>query len=239
MLLTTPVRNDLIELSSTAPTVIRPGDKLKIQIKTTALQSCELTGFYWKTPAVIDSKPELYEDKFPLKLEEGQGSEFTIIFATKAGEEGYGDIITGLKFKTPDGKEISVEWSAWISVFKLAMTSDTESLSFELRQRLIDVVNAKVQNGHIFLGDYLAFFKNYLNIQVPDSIADTIAEEIGLPYEGLPVDSETLILLMLGKMTFYGITRFELIAEEYCTESDDKFTVSASREVEAERMDDA
>jgi len=239
MQLITPVYNEYIELNSSSPTVIAPGEKLTIQVSTTAFQQCEIISFNWVTPLVIDSNPVDYKEEFPIQLEKNQNFEFEINFNTSSNEEGYGDTGFRIDLKTPEGREIFVEWSTWISVYKPVTASDNEELDIGLRQRLIDVVNAKTQNGYIFLGNYLSFFNNYLNIQVPDSIATIITEEMGLPNEGLPVDSETLLLLMLGKTTFYGITKLELIAEEDCIESDDKFEMNASREVQTERMDDA
>ena len=239
MLITTPVDNELVEISSTAPTVVAPGETLDIQIEITARHSCELMGIDWKTPAVINPKPESADLVFPHKLQTGQKFYGYFQFSTRANEEGYGEISATLKLKTTDGEVMPVEWSAWLSVFKLERASDTEPLSTELRQRLIDVVNARIRNGHIFLADYISFFVNFLNIQVPERIAGIISEDFGLPSEGLPVDLETLKLIILGDKTFYGITKLELVAEEDCTESDDKFVLDASRELEAERMDDA
>ena len=149
MELVIPVSNEYIELTSTAPTVIIPGEKLAVRLSITTLQQCELIDFSWKTPPVIDSEPEEYENLFPVEAEEGRDISFEIVFPASSDNQGFGDIEFSLKYRTPDGEEISLDWSAWISVFNPAEPNDRQVLDDELRQRLIDVVNAKTQNGRL------------------------------------------------------------------------------------------
>ena len=49
--------------------------------------------------------------------------------------------------------------------------------------------------------------------------------------EPLPVNEETFYRIATGDVSYYGIEKFELIAEEECVESDDRFDAENLKEV--------
>lgn len=123
----------------------------------------------------------------------------------------------------------------WLSVFK-KQEANKEELSSELRKRLIQVVNYRPRNGHIFLANYELFFNDFLNIEIPEGTSRFLSEEFGLPSEGFPVNDELRLEIIHGRFSFYGIEELELLAEEDCNESDDRFDADEAREVKNEEV---
>ena len=230
MKLITPVHTTFLDIASTALTTIQPGETLGVLIHVTAIQACELVELGWKVPSVLKISPTP-GPSLPIKLEAGRAIDLQATFASNAEQEGFGEVHASLKVSPAGGREETVTWSAWISVFKRQTADDPEQLSEELRHRLVQVVNARPRNGHIFLADFVAFFDHFLNIAVPKSIVIMLAQDLMLGAEGLPLSPEILLEIILGNKRFYGIDSLELIPEEECEESDDRFDPLDAREI--------
>lgn len=229
MELTIPISSEFFEMRATAPTATEPGKKITVQLELTASIQLTIGQLFWEIP---EDLPLVISDNLndlPVTLESGSTLRFEQIFI--AEKEGFGLLNGKLVFHPGDGSEVlESNWDHWVSVFKQVEVPETESLSDELRDRLLGVTNARPQNGHIFLSDHLRYFADYLNILIPERLANILAAEFGLSDENLPVDFEQYILFAQGLRTFYGIEVLELIAEEDCNESDDRFDPEAIQE---------
>lgn len=230
MLLTTPVQSPEVDILSTAFTVVQPGDLFSIKINITAKQDCELRDISWQVPQSL--APESNGQQFPVTLAAGESIDIKSDFSTDATREDFGEIrlSISLRVEAETGGEKTVESVTWLSIFTRQTAADPDQLQMALRQRLLDVVNVRPLNGHIFLADYEAFFTDFLNVEIAAGIAAGLAEEFGLPIEGLPLDAERRMLIIHGKMSFYGIEKLELLAIEDCEESDDRFDPDDARE---------
>lgn len=228
MLLTTPFQSPEIDMLSTALSVVQPGDLFSIKINITAKHNCELRDISWQVPPSLT--PEGNGQQFPVILSAGESLEIQSNFSTDESREDFGEVRTIMRVGVGTAEEKMYESIAWLSVFTRQQAANPEQLETELRQRLLDVVNARPVNGHIFLADYQAFFADFLNIEIAAGIAVSLAEEFALPIEGLPLDAERRMLIIHGKMSFYGIEQLELLAVEDCEESDDRFDPSDARE---------
>ena len=237
MQLTTPAGNEQVNTSVTAPTVVEPEQDVIVRLHISAFQNIELLALDFDIPEVLIKNEEEPSTSFPLSLQPEDTFEKDVIFKTHAGQEGFG-LIKGKLVYNIQEIENSIEFELWISVFKRVKAGDREALSTELRKRLVDVVNIRDRNGHIFVADYVAFFNDFLNIEVPETVQEILAEDFQLPIEGLPVDEETRLQIILGNKTFYGIEKLELIPEEECVESDDRFDPYDAREVKFEEDND-
>ena len=231
MIYTTNASNEFIALRFTAPTVVEPGDKISAILEITFYIDLvfQYTSFEFPDSLTMEEIEGL--DK-PRTFKAGDQLKTNVIFLTDKFLEDFGMIKMALTFQFDDEK-IDFNEEVWVSIFKKAKARE-EELSSNLRKRLIDVVNFRPRNGHIFLADYNAFFEHFLNILVPESVQEFLSEEFGLPNEGLPVDPETYHLIIGGQTTFYGIQKLELIAEEDCEESDNRFDAAVVREVKLE-----
>lgn len=229
MLLTTPVRSTFADLAFIAPTVIQPGESAVVAVRVNAIQPCELLALVWNVPPSLKISPTT-EPQLPVKLEAGRTFALQATLVS-AGQEGFGEIQASLQARLASGQAEKVTWSAWLSIFKRQSAAGMEQLSDELRRRLVQVVNARARNGHILIADFVAFFDHFLNIEVPRSIAILVAQEMNLPAEGLPLSPEMFLEIVLGNKRFYGLDSLELIPEEECVESDDRFDPLDAREI--------
>ena len=180
-------------------------------------------------PVKILTSEELLEH-FPITLAANDSFDWEFLIQSSKNQEGFGIIHSKTKLKLEDGESQDIITDTWLSVFK-EMLADKEGLSYELRKKLIEVINYRIRNGHIFLANYELFFNDFLNINIPESIARFLSEEFGLPSEGLPVDDEIRYEVIIGKYSFYGIEELEMLAEEDCNESDSRFDADGAREV--------
>lgn len=229
MLLSTPTHTPLLDVVSTAATVVQPGERLEVKIRVFAKKDCELLGLDWKAPTSL--KQLSSQTTFPITLSSGQSFETQVIFSTDAQREDFGEMQANLRARA-GSEELTINWTAWISVFTRRRADSPEGLSNELRQSLLDVVNARVRNGHIFLADQVAFCDDFLNIEIPVPIASLISEDTII--DGLPIDPEQRQMIILGMMTFYGFDDIKLLAMEHCPESDDCFEHTDDREINIE-----
>jgi hypothetical protein len=217
-----------LQLTLTGPTVVAPGEDVVIKLMITALKNCSIGTLMFILPDAV------FSDTNPIdigqNLEEGQALEKEFLFTTKPGSEGSGEIEFILHYALGGSETTTTEFANWISVFKREIADGSE-LSDPLRERLVKVVNSRSRNGHIFLADFVSFFDDFLNIEIPGRIAEILAQEFAFEEEGLPVDQEKYISVINGEFSFYGIEQLELIYEEECNESDDKFDMSAAAEV--------
>lgn len=239
MILTTPVATPTVEIQMADRTVIEPGSRLYVKLQIVARQPCTITGLEWNLPKMLRLDPESEPMELPMPLDEGQELAVAVIFFADERTEGFGEIEAALHLRAADS-EAKVAWAVWISVFKRAVAreeDDTGGLSDPLRDRLLGVVNAvrttddPHRNGHIFLADPVAFFDDYLNIAIPDNLAMVLLERFALPTQGIPVSKDVYQDMALGVKNFYGMVRLELIPEEECEESDDRFDPEDAREV--------
>ncbi len=230
MLLSTPATTSLLDVISTAPTVVQPGERVEVKIRIIAKNDCELLGLGWEAPKSLTQSS--VAAGFPVVLQAGQTFNTQTIFITTAQTEDFGEMQAHLRARNGSGEEITVDWTAWISIFTRRKADDPEGLSDELRKRLLDVVNARVRNGHIFLANQVAFCDDFLNIEIPGSTASLISEDPII--EGLPVDPEQRLMIILGSLSFYGFEDIKLLAEEFCPESDDSFLHTDDREIDIE-----
>ena len=237
MQLTTTLSQPGFTLRVTAPTVIEPDTPYILHFSFQALHPCVIDALTWQLPDCLYESGDMDESRFPVEISESASQplseplEWTQVFI--APETGFGQIRFYLHVLSEEGADQSeppLEWTHWVSVFSPAKPSADDPLADDLRARLINVVNDHTQNGHIFLADYVRFFADYLNIQVPEAMHETLAYEFGLPAEGLPLDNETYRLIAQGKTTFYGVEKLELIADEDCNASDDRFDAEGTRE---------
>lgn len=209
-------------------TVIQPGESLELKMKFTGLTNCYLKSLEIEVPAAVE--PESPSLEIGQDLAEGQSYDLETVFTTKKDREGFGDIRIEILYDDAGGESKTAEFSVWISVFYREI-AEYSSLPDPLREKLVQVVNFKPRNGHIFLADFVSFFDDFLNIEIPGKIAALLADEFALDQEGLPVDKEKYISIIRGDVTFYGIEKLELIYEEHCNESNDKFDLSGIQEV--------
>jgi hypothetical protein len=217
-----------LQITLTGPTVVAPGEDVVIKLVITAQKNCTIDTLKFNLPDAVFSETNPFE--IDQNLEAGQTFEKELLFTTKPGNEGFGEIRFTLNYSL-DGSETSkIEFAFWVSVFKRQIADGSE-LADPLRERLVKVVNSRNRNGHIFLADFVSFFDDFLNIEIPDRIAEILAQEFAFEDEGLPVDQEKYISIINGEFSFYGIEQLELIYEEECNESDDKFDMSAAAEV--------
>jgi hypothetical protein len=232
MKLNSKFSNDFLEVIITSSTVIEPEEKAYVHVHWTALQKCSIASVSFEienAPIKILISDELLEH-FPMTLAANDSFEWEFPIQSVKDQEGFGIIHSNTELKIESGDSQSLTTDTWLSVFK-EMLADKEGLSYELRKRLIDVVNYRPRNGHIFLANYELFFNDFLNINVPESIAKFLSEEFELPNEGLPVDDEIRYEVIHGKFSFYGIEELEMLAEEDCNESDSRFDAEGVREV--------
>lgn len=231
MLYTTHASNEFVALRFTAATVVEPGKKISALLELTFYKDLVFQYSSFEFPQSMTMEEIEGLDK-PKAFKAGDQLKTSVIFLTDNFSEDFGLIRLALTFQS-DQEKIDLVEDVWISIFKKAKAAEQE-LSLNLRKRLIDVVNFRPRNGHIFLADYNAFFEHFLNIIVPKTVREFLSEEFGLPNEGLPVDPETYHLIIGGDTSFYGIQKLELIAEENCEESDNRFDAEVVREVNLE-----
>jgi hypothetical protein len=231
MKLSSSFSNDYLEVVVTSLTVIEPGEKSSIVLRWTALKKCFLSSLIFTVKnAPVKINLDIFQMKsFPLTLEAGNSFEMAYPIMTNTDEEGFGIIYSETSFKTADDETMTLKTDTWISVFKYQM-AENQGLSDPLRKRLINVVNYRTRNGHIFLADHVLFFRDFINTGIPEEIVKMLSSEFELPKEGLPLDEETRYKVIIGKSIFYSIS-LELIAEEECTESDSRFDAHESMEV--------
>ncbi|HKJ67454.1 MAG TPA: hypothetical protein VKA68_05820 [bacterium] len=232
------ITTDRVTIISTAPTVIEPARPYTVRIRITARQSLTLHALTWETPDLLSEGWLESSASFPLDLEPEDTFQASVVFRIPDDSEGFGEIQLQLTGDSSESGAFELDWAHWISVWQPAKPDAREPLNDQLRRRLIQVVNHRPRNGHIFLANWVAFFRDYLNITVPEAAASSIAEEFGLPAEGLPVEPEVYEDIARGKVTFYGIDSLELLAEEDCVESDDRFDADGVREVARQEVDD-
>lgn len=193
---------------------------------------------HWNIPEELTLRTGTGGGGLPVTLTAGDTWRYEQLFMSEYGEESYAELRGSLVFRSGDASESrTAEWNHWLSIFAQAAAGESEPLSDELRDRLIGVTNARPRNGHIFLADHVRYFADYLNILIPERLAAILAREFGLSDQGLPVDEEQYLLFAQGRRTFYGIEKLELLAEEYCNESDDRLDLDDLREVSPSDVD--
>ncbi len=231
MQLTTPTETPLVQVAATAPTVVQPGEEVVVTIAVEARQPVELLALQWEAPEVVRLVPDQRLD-LPVSLRAGERFEARQVFLTDPQQEGFGEMHATLALRGEgETARTAASWTAWISVFEPMKAPDDEPLNDRGRRRLIEVVNARARNGHIFLADSVAFFDDFLHILISERLAAVLAREFGFADEGLPLDRAAYLHVILGLLSFYGIEKLELIAEEECEESDDRFDPDEAREV--------
>lgn len=235
MLLTTFHTDEFFQISCSCPSVIQPGEDLQVNLHMTALKTCKLNKIIWNLEGITNKAAKNDEEHLAINMDvqEGKSVDRKVIFNTELGKEGFGEIQMTLHFSIAGEAENTFHWNFWASVFKKVTADNKKALDDDLRKRLVDVVNARTRNGHIFMADHVRFFSEFLNIDVPDEIAKILNDELLLEEEGLPVNEELFYSIAIGQTQFYGLEKLELIYEENCTDSDDKFDMDDAREVPA------
>ena len=235
MELAQPFESPEINGSVSCETVIEPGNDLTLKVNVFAQEKVSINDINWNHPAALTL--DTIDPTFPLTIDAGQSALITVLFKSAPGIEDFGDIELKILFLTSNSSNLkSLVVEHWISIFERAAAA-ASGLDLVLRKRLVDVVNFKLQNAHIYLGDFERFFDHYLNIEIDRRIADLIREEMTMSLRELPVDEETWHLINIGRTTFYGIKEFELIPEEECNESDDRFDPNGLKENEHPDVD--
>lgn len=216
------ITHPTLKLSSAAPTVIGPGEPYLLKWRLTAEQPVQLLGVEWAAGAQLPPLPPAGPPGFPYTLAAGELLELDLQLSPALHGEGFGWVNLALRLR-PDGAagEQALEWRHWLSVFPRESTGEGPALSGPHRGRLIGVVNADAQNGHIFLADYLSFFREYLHLDIPESIAGQILEGLGIPTEDLPLSEEDFLDIARGAKSFFGLDRLELLPEEEGEECED------------------
>jgi hypothetical protein len=211
---------------------MQPGERLELGLQIVATRDCELLALDWTLlPGLtVTGGPPI---AFPARLAAGQTLAALAAFQSQAGQELFGELGAVLRYRAAGGPDSTAAWSSWLSVFQRRVADDREPLSDDLRARLINVVNARDRNGQIFIAAPVAFFDDFLNVEVPPARQRLIAAEFRFQEEGLPLSPELYTSFILGEMSFYGIERLELQAEEDCPDEDDRFNAPDVREVNA------
>jgi hypothetical protein len=228
MNLTTSKQTEYFHYSFEGLTVIEPGQQLAFKLTIQPLKPFYLQAVHWQLPEALNSPVpflDVNQDLTP-----SIPFQKDILFTSLTGKEGFGEIKFKFNYKTGGTNIIEQEEVIWISVFERKVAGDKQ-LDDDLRNRLVSVVNFRPQNGHIFLADYASFFDDFLNITVPPHVVKFLSEDFALPNEGLPLDHEQYIRIITGSLTFYGMERLELLFEEDCNESDDRFDFQEATEV--------
>jgi hypothetical protein len=239
MVLTTPTQTEELEIQSTAPTAVEPGDTFSVELIITVHRRVRWLGLDWTTPegvTAVGTSLDLDHGgdfRVDTELEPDVPIKVSFAFATTPDARTFGRITGTLRYSPSpyDGAECSASWSSCIAVYARAVASDQVRLSDELRDRLITAVNFDSKNGHAFLMDYCAFFNDFCHVEVPETIAGVIAEDLGLSDEGIPTQKEHYVGAILGERRVYGVEKLELIAEEDCAASDSRFDLQAARDV--------
>lgn len=245
MVLTTPTQTEELEIKSTAPTAVEPGDTFSVELVITVYQPVRLLRLDWEIPVGVTaagmSPDNDLGDDLPvdMELEPDVPIKVSFVFATTRDTQTFGKVTGTLRYSPSphDGAECTASWSSCIAVYPHAVASDQVRLSDELRDRLITAVNFDPKNGHAFLMDYCAFFSDFCNVEVPETIAGVISEDLGLSHEGIPTQKAHYVGAILGERRVYGVERLELIAEEECTASDSRFDLQAARDVPDEFLE--
>lgn len=233
MLVTSAHKNEFIQISCTCPTVIQPGEKFQVDLNITAMKTCRLSEINWDLAGIANRAVESEKERLELNTDllEGKSIDQQVVFTTSVGQEGFGEIQLTIGFSATGSMERSFKWNIWASIFQQVAASDKNGLEDDLRKRLVEVVNCRTRNGHIFMADHVRFFSEFLNIELSATIAAILTEELLLKEEGLPVNEEVFYSIITGQYVFYGMEKLELIYEENCKESDDKFEIDDAREV--------
>ncbi len=230
MLLPVVVRTSEFTLQSTVLTKIEPGETVEVIMQIQSASPFEISDIAWKLidPLITDTNSL----SFPVFLGANETKELKYRWRN-FGKEGFGEIQATLKYRTSStaSEMKAVTWVHWISVFKRTDLGMVSSLDDPLRDRLIRVVNTRLINGFLYMADFQKFFDHYLNIGLPGPLAQKISQQLNLGQQGLPADEETFYRIATGEVSYYGIDKFELIAEEECVESDDRFDAEDSKEV--------
>ena len=225
MILSTETHDDRLDVAWTASTVIAPEELLEVKLSLSLPEGAEerdapvIMQAEWDLPyglkQVTDAEPV-----FPVEI---SAESRTLTFRFLSAQETFGEMSASLELKGGGRVELN---KVWISIFWPRTESDPEGLSAEGRRLLVAVVNFvraghdPYRNGHIFLADYVAFFADFLNIQIPEAIARMVSRELDIGLEGLPLDHERRLAIIHGLTSFYGIVRLQLEAEEECVEDD-------------------
>lgn len=239
MLLTIDQETAPFSIRATSPTTVSPGGSFYQTVSLRSNASIWIHSMEFTAPDGVNVDEESFMTRLPYQLHANESIEIEVAFATLAGSETFGSINGHVYFSEhhpeeapPHSEEQSIHWENWLSVFARAHAPYPQRLSDALRQRLIDVTNAHPRNPHIFLADFIAYFNDYLNIHIDEAAAAGIAEELPFATQGVPLDPERRLLISQGKMQFYGIDDFQLLAEDDCDECDDVFQSNGTRDVD-------
>jgi hypothetical protein len=231
MMLTLDVKQEPFTIKAECPTIVTPGKEIVIRLNLNVYSQVEFISLSWKTPpSLVQAIPSV---QFPLSI--GTNTTLDIIqsFKTDVNREDFGEIEATLTYRTPSSSQnFIVTWRHWITIFKRVTESDAAKLSSDSRSKLVEVVNARLINGFLYLADFVRFFDHYLNIEIPGPLAAGISKELNLTQQDLPVDEEMFYRIAIGEVSYYGIEKFELIPEEECEESDDRFDPDEMKEVQ-------
>ncbi len=242
MLLTIDQEVPPLRVHATTPTALAPGEAFTQTLSVYSSTTIWLHAIEFVTPDGVAVDEDSYSDIFPYHLHANDTVQFEVAFGTQVGNETFGTINGHVYFSQfhPEeatsqqarDEEQSIHWQNWVSVFQRAHAFYPQPLSNALRQRLMDVTNSHPRNPHIFLADFVRYFDDFLNIRIDEAAAASIAEELPFATQGVPLAPETRLLIAQGKMQFYGIEDFTLLAEEECDECDDVFQSSGTSDVD-------
>ncbi len=223
-------KEEQFTIQATCPTVITPGKEIRIVLNLTTITPIEIISLNWK---VLPSfSPGSVSVQFPLSIGANMNLDFILTFKTNDHQEEFGEIEAILTYRNASSiQNMDARWKHWISVFNRVKEDDAAGLSPDSRKKLTSVVNTRLTNGFLYMADFTRFFNHYLNIEIPEPLATRISKELNLTQEGLPVEEEMFTRIAMGEVRYYGIEKFELIPEEECVESDDRFDPEELREV--------
>lgn len=232
---------DLI-VHSTAPTVIEPGKRFVIALSLPVKVPLTLESMEFTFPDDIEPTGDLLQELLPYDLQPGEPLEFELEFQSPPERESFGIVnahvtVSRVNGETNAGEPETLTWEHWLSVFAREVAPYPQPLSDRLRQRLIEVTNYYLRNAHIFMADFVAYFDDYLNIEIGEDSAAAIVEELPFSTKGLPLDPKTRLAIARGTMSFYGITDFIFQGEEECEEFDPVFQATGVQDVDPEEVE--
>ena len=234
MQLTITEQIDSLLAQSTSPTVVEPGQSFSVAVTLISETAVTLQSVEVAIPEDVELVSNPIPELMPYALEPGKRLTFELGFETSRQHETFGLIRAVASFSTaaaPD-EPIQLAWENWLSVFTRVVASYPQPLADALVQRLIAVANHTLRNAHIFMADFVAYFDDYLNIDIPAEAVAGITDMLPFATDGLPLDAETRLAIAQGRKTFYGITDWQFEAEDECEEFDDVFQPSGTTDVE-------
>ncbi|MGQ1787586.1 MULTISPECIES: hypothetical protein [unclassified Saccharicrinis] len=228
MYLATPIESDYLTGNIHGETVINPAETLSYNVLLTFHKTIKLLSIDWSIPDILLS--ELNKKMVNEKFEDGLDYEFDIQLRSSE-HEGYGYVEITLELETLAGEIFYEKAQIPISVFKKVL-ADVSEMSEHLQKRYLWWANDNLHHAHILLADGLRCMEDFMHIEFPPELKETLSADLEFNAMGHPVSYADYIDIILKKKELYAIKDVVFYPDDYCNESDDKFDMSAAQETE-------